>query len=49
MNNETVDGGRSEVVWDGRDETGNRVSSGTYFYRFEAGEYSKTNRMTLIK
>jgi hypothetical protein len=41
--------GRSEATWNGRDDTGRRVASGTYFYRLEAGEYSVTKRMALIK
>jgi hypothetical protein len=41
--------GRNEAVWNGRDDTGRRVASGTYFYRLEAGEYSQTKRMALIK
>jgi flagellar hook assembly protein FlgD len=41
--------GRHEVVWDGRDDNGRQVASGTYFYRLEAGGYSETKRMALIK
>ena len=52
-----VDGVRSEgthaVVWDGRDERGEWVSSGTYFCRLEArraeSEFSEGLRMTLLK
>jgi hypothetical protein len=41
--------GRHEVVWNGRDDSGRQVASGTYFYRLEAGAYSETKRMVLIK
>lgn len=41
--------GRTEVVWNGRDNSGRQVASGTYFYRFSAGDYNETKRIVLIK
>jgi hypothetical protein len=41
--------GRQEAVWNGTDEHGRKVPSGVYFFRLEAGEYSKTEKMTLVK
>jgi hypothetical protein len=41
--------GRNEVVWRGRDLAGRVVSAGIYFYRLEAGDFSQTNKMTLLK
>ncbi|MFT5315955.1 MAG: hypothetical protein ACI9UK_001793, partial [Candidatus Krumholzibacteriia bacterium] len=41
--------GRHDVQWQGRDEAGQVVAAGVYFYRLEAGKYSATRRMTLVK
>ncbi|MCK4655927.1 MAG: T9SS type A sorting domain-containing protein, partial [candidate division Zixibacteria bacterium] len=37
------------VVWDGTDLNGLVVSSGVYFYRLSAGEFSETKKMMLMK
>ena len=41
--------GKYYVVWNGKDEYRNIVSTGTYFYRLKAGNYTKTNKVTFIK
>ena len=43
------DPGRYVVTWSGRDGGGARVRSGVYFYRIEAGEFSQTRRMVLMR
>ena len=41
---------RSQAVyWDGRNEVGERVASGVYFYHLSAGDYSATRRMLILK
>ena len=47
--NEYLPAGEHSVTWDGRDENGRNVSSGVYFYRMRAGEYTETRRMVLMK
>jgi hypothetical protein len=37
------------AYWDGRNGTGERVSSGAYFYHFRAGEYAETRKMLIVK
>jgi hypothetical protein len=41
--------GNKSVVWDGTDDSGNRLSSGIYVYKVTAGEHSVTKKMTLAK
>jgi coenzyme F420-reducing hydrogenase alpha subunit len=47
--NEYQPAGTRRVVWNGRDEKGEGVASGIYFYRIEAGPNTVTNRMVLLK
>jgi hypothetical protein len=41
--------GRYSTVWDGRDGTGRRVASGTYFLRLQTPDATQTRRMTMVK
>jgi hypothetical protein len=41
--------GAYSVIWDGNNQTGNPVASGTYFYRLKDDSGIKTMRMTLLK
>ena len=36
------------TFWDGRDQKGQTLSSGTYFYQIKAGEQVMTRKMTLL-
>ena len=37
------------AYWDGRDESGEIVASGIYFYTFTAGDFQRTRRMVILK
>ena len=41
--------GPSQVVWDGKANGGQSVSSGTYFYSLIHGNFKKTMKMSLVK
>ncbi len=49
LNDETVPQGRNQVVWNGRDDSGQQVPSGVFFYRLEGAGFTETRRMVLIK
>ena len=37
------------IHWDGKTGTGKTVSSGTYFYQIQAGNYTNTRKMVILK
>ena len=37
------------IYWDGRNDVGERVASGVYFYHLSAGDYTATRRMVILK
>ena len=37
------------IYWDGKIEDGEQVSSGTYFYQIQAGDYTDTRKMVILK
>ncbi|NIR48734.1 T9SS type A sorting domain-containing protein [candidate division KSB1 bacterium] len=47
--NEEKPAGSYEIKWDGRDKAGQSVSSGVYFYKLTAGDFTATRKMTLLR
>jgi hypothetical protein len=45
----TKSAGRYEAIWDGKNNTGNKVGSGVYFYRIQANSFSQVKKMILLK
>lgn len=41
--------GKYRAVWDGKAENGTNLSSGIYFYKFEADKFVKTSKMVMLK
>ena len=37
------------IYWDGRNDLGETVASGVYFYQLSAGDYSATRKMVILK
>lgn len=47
--NRVFPAGAQQLVWDGLEETGFPASSGVYFYRLQAGNFTATKKMVLIE
>ncbi|HPS39245.1 MAG TPA: choice-of-anchor J domain-containing protein, partial [Candidatus Cloacimonadota bacterium] len=47
--NEVKDSGNHSVVWNGTDNSGRATSSGVYYYKMQAGKFSSTKKMILMK
>jgi hypothetical protein len=41
--------GRHSITWNATDDTGLKVPSGTYFLRLEAGEYTATRKLVVVR
>ena len=37
------------AYWNGKTDTGEVVSSGTYFYQIQAGDYTEIRKMVILK
>jgi hypothetical protein len=47
--NESYGAGYHSVKWDGRNNGGSNVASGMYIYKIQAGKYTKTMKMHLLR
>jgi hypothetical protein len=47
--NEDKSAGKYNIMWDSRNNYGQRVSSGIYFYKINAGDFVQTKKMVLVK
>jgi len=49
IHQESLDIGRNDRPWDGKDDKGNDVSSGMYFYQITSNSFRDTRKMLLLK
>lgn len=47
--NQTMTIGSKTISWDGKDDRGNPVSGGIYFYKLQAVDFTQTRKMVLMK
>ncbi len=47
--NSQLDGGKYKADWDGLNDAGIKMSSGTYIYRMISGEFVQSRKMILVK
>lgn len=47
--NESKAAGDHSIVWNGKDDSGQELGSGIYFFRMQSGKYSSTRKMLMLK
>ena len=47
--NNTMHVGRHEISWDGRNNQGESVSAGVYYYMLQTASFNQTKKMVLIR
>jgi hypothetical protein len=47
--NSSMISGDHEIIWDGKNNSGNKAASGVYFYKLNAGDFSGTDKMVMLK
>ena len=47
--NEAKAAGHYSIVWNGKDNNGRSAASGVYYYKMNAGKYSSTKKMIMMK
>ena len=47
--NKELPAGKNYIFWDGKDNNGKKVASGTYLYKIKSGRYTATKKMVLMK
>ena len=47
--NQPQKAGNHQVVWNGCDESGNRVSNGVYYYQIKTDRFTMTKKMVLLR
>jgi flagellar hook assembly protein FlgD len=47
--NEQLDAGTHSIVWDARDDFSRPVSTGVYFYKLTAGDFTQVRKLMLMK
>ena len=47
--NENQNSGFKSIKWDATNNQGEPVSAGVYFYNIQAGDFSQTKKMILLK
>jgi flagellar hook assembly protein FlgD len=47
--NQSQDAGNKKALWDGTDDLGRTVSAGVYLYQIQAGDFTQTRKMLLLK